>query len=100
MPHESMPEAMKCASPPLKEHMLGSQSASCEVSPPGTPRYSPQPDGRLLPLNSCTYFMLKPDRAVAGLWPEGSAPLWLPVGVAVGMVLAVGVAVGALGAVA
>ena len=55
MPQESMPEAMKCASPPLKAHMLGSQSASDEVAPPGTPSYSPQPDGRLSPVNSWVY---------------------------------------------
>jgi hypothetical protein len=55
MPQESMPEAMKCASPPLKVHMLGSQSASDEVSPPGTPVYRFQLDGALLPVNSWVY---------------------------------------------
>ena len=55
--------------------------------------------GALSPLNSWVYLRVKPDRAVAGFWPEGSEPLWPPVGVAVGGSLGVplGVAVGVAG---
>ena len=35
-------------------------------------------------MNSWVYVRVQPDRAAAGFWPEGSEPLWLPVGVAVG----------------